>query len=138
LRTKKLHSGIFRRLYSCKNSQVSPFLQRPLSQCLQTREPKPPPAGLLEGAEESGLAPPVAVEEETCRSGQWDLRGQLPETKALQMGRSGGRLCWCVFWRKGVKEKVYRGAEWASIACAPVWVEGGAVDAILEESFVFG
>jgi hypothetical protein len=26
-----------RRLYSCRNSQVSPFLQRPRSQCLQTR-----------------------------------------------------------------------------------------------------
>jgi hypothetical protein len=35
--TKKLHSGIFLRLNSCKNSQLSPFLHKPLNQCLQTR-----------------------------------------------------------------------------------------------------
>jgi hypothetical protein len=35
--TKKLHSGIFLRLNSCKNSQVSPFLHKPLNQCLHTR-----------------------------------------------------------------------------------------------------
>ena len=32
-----VHSGIMRRLYSWRNSHVSPFLQRPRSQCLQTR-----------------------------------------------------------------------------------------------------
>lgn len=35
---KNQHSGIFLRLYSCKNSQCSPFLQRPRSQCLQTTD----------------------------------------------------------------------------------------------------
>lgn len=39
---KKLHSGILRRLYSCKNSQCSPFLHKPRSQCLQTSELSPP------------------------------------------------------------------------------------------------
>lgn len=34
---KKLHSGIFLRLYSCKNSQLSPFLHKPRSQCLHTK-----------------------------------------------------------------------------------------------------
>ena len=33
---KKWHSGIFVISYSCKNSQSSPFLHRPRSQCLQT------------------------------------------------------------------------------------------------------
>ena len=42
LRMKKLHSGILRRLYSCRNSQCSPFLHRPRSQCLQTRLLRPP------------------------------------------------------------------------------------------------
>lgn len=35
---KNQHSGIFFKLYSCKNSQFSPFLQRPRSQCLQTTD----------------------------------------------------------------------------------------------------
>lgn len=69
--TKKLHSGILRRLYSCKNSHDSPFLQRPRSQCLHTSEPKPP--------EKLPWPPPPVFEEVTCRSGQWDLSGQLPE-----------------------------------------------------------
>lgn len=33
---KNQHSGIFFKLYSCRNSQSSPFLQRPRNQCLQT------------------------------------------------------------------------------------------------------
>lgn len=33
---KNQHSGIFFKLYSCRNSQFSPFLQSPRSQCLQT------------------------------------------------------------------------------------------------------
>lgn len=55
LRTKKLHSGILRRLYSCRNSQASPFLHSPRSQCLQTR--------LLN---EVDSLPPVVLE--MCRS----------------------------------------------------------------------
>lgn len=35
---KNQHSGIFFKLYSCKNSQFSPFLHSPLSQCLQTTD----------------------------------------------------------------------------------------------------
>lgn len=59
--TKKLHSGIFLRLYSCRNSQCSPFLHSPLNQCLQTRLLK---LELLLGA--------------TWRSGQVDPSGQCP------------------------------------------------------------
>lgn len=35
---KNQHSGIFFKLYSCKNSQFSPFLHKPRSQCLQTTD----------------------------------------------------------------------------------------------------
>lgn len=35
---KNQHSGIFFKLYSCRNSQFSPFLHRPRSQCLQTTD----------------------------------------------------------------------------------------------------
>jgi len=59
--TKKLHSGIFLRLNSCKNSQLSPFLHRPLNQCLQTRLLK---FELLFTA--------------VCLSGQADPSGQWP------------------------------------------------------------
>jgi hypothetical protein len=59
---KKLHSGIFLRLYSCKNSQVSPFLHSPRSQCLHTR--------LLSNLELLLTA--------VCLSGQEDASGQWP------------------------------------------------------------
>ena len=35
---KNQHSGIFFKLYSCKNSQFSPFLHSPRSQCLHTTD----------------------------------------------------------------------------------------------------
>jgi len=89
LRTKKLHSGIFLRLYSCKNSQLSPFLHRPRSQCLQTRLLK---LLLLLGV--------------TWRSGHAFPKGQCPCRYALQIGRVGGIPNRCEASRNGLKENV--------------------------------
>ena len=71
-RMKKLHSGIFLRLNSCRNSHDSPFLHRPFSQCLQTR--------LLKFE----LLCPVV-----CLSGHSEPRGQCPCRYALHAGRLG-------------------------------------------------
>jgi hypothetical protein len=86
-RTKKLHSGIFLKLYSCRNSQLSPFLHRPRSQCLQTKLLKL--LLLLWAMWRSGHALPM---------GQWPWRYAL----------HGGRVCGmpkrCVVSRNGLKE----------------------------------
>lgn len=91
LRTKKLHSGILRRLYSCRNSQCSPFLQRARSQCLHTSELKPPE--VVAGAAEE--------EEEDCV--EVDV---------------GSRAWLYVRLRKGEKLNVYRGVAWVRICWA--------------------
>ena len=87
--TKKLHSGIFRRLYSCKNSQLSPFLHKPRSQCLHTR--------LLK------LLLLLCV---MCRSGQALPAGQWPCRYALHTGRVCEIPKRCEVNRNRLKEKL--------------------------------
>lgn len=96
---KKLHSGIFLRLYSCRNSHCSPFLQSPRSQCLQTRELRPPSRFV------AALSLP-SLGSGTWRSEQRVPLGQWPVLKARQMGRSGGRPTCFSRRRKGEKRKL--------------------------------
>lgn len=79
------------RLYSCEYSHVSPFLHKPLSQCLHTTLPYDPYGC---GA--------------TCLSGHLFPRGQSPSRKALQCGRFGSRPNLCSFLRNSAKEKSVR------------------------------
>ncbi|PHH91846.1 hypothetical protein CDD83_10019 [Cordyceps sp. RAO-2017] len=103
---KKLHSGILRRLYSCRNSQCSPFLHSPRSQCLQTSELSPP-----DGCD----ARPSAA----CRSAHRVPFGHDPVWNALHAGRSAASPTWYVCRRKAEKRKLYGcGAEWLRIAYA--------------------
>lgn len=62
-REQKQHSGIFVMSYSCRNSQLSPFLQRPRSQCLQTTRRSP----------------------RTCRNGQETPLLQVPDKKQVHI-----------------------------------------------------
>lgn len=79
---------ITHRLYSCEYSHVSPFLHKPLSQCLHTTLPYDPYGC---GA--------------TCLSGHLFPWGQSPSRKALQCGRFGSRPNLCSFLRKSANEK---------------------------------
>lgn len=67
---KNQHSGIFFKLYSCKNSQPSPFLHNPRSQCLQTTD--------LSGR--------------PCLKAQEEPFVQLPFRKKRQMFEAAGSL----------------------------------------------
>lgn len=92
---KKLYLGILWRLYLWRNLQVRFFLQRLWSQCLQIRELK--------------LLVLLLLGWDCC----WLFEG------GLLLG--GGRECWQVFWRKGVKVKVQGVGVWVR-SC---WVGGG-------------
>lgn len=83
--------SITHRLYSCEYSHVSPFLHKPLSQCLHTTLPYDPYGC---GA--------------TCLSGHLFPWGQSPSRKALQCGRFGSRPNLCSFLRKSANEKSVR------------------------------
>ena len=80
--------SIAHRLYSCEYSHVSPFLHKPLSQCLHTTLPYDPyGCGAI------------------CLSGHLFPWGQSPSRKALQCGRFGSRPNLCSFLRKSANEK---------------------------------
>jgi hypothetical protein len=120
-----------RRLYSWRNSHISPFLHRPRNQCLQTRLVQ-----LLAGA--SMLAADaytyLLYDEDTwCLSGQRLPRGQWPCIYALHCGRSGSKPKRYSRRRKSLKLKSYV----VFAVCAIAWSGGVALgaSAIVELSY---
>lgn len=79
------HSGMRRRLYSCKNSHASPFLHSPLNQCLQTVERRSRSRGCV-GSTRGAW--------KFCEDGVVWRRGQCVGPRGQPAGVSANRHIW--------------------------------------------